>query len=425
MAAAALVLGVTLLVGALGASRVVWPNQESTAIALAAVLAIVLWMQGIAEKMVDGAGLSVAGEVTRLLHRALSVGTIAVLFLSGLLHSLSTFLLVQLLLASALLLLWQSVLLAAGKSLHPKTDVPRSIVRRYAAEFWSYSHPLVVYSFVGMLAGIGDRWLLEKFAGSREQGVYGLAYQIGSVCFVFSGAMAPLLAREFARAHQQQDPERMRADFQRYIPRFYAIAGFFGVFMAVQAEKLISIFGGAQFAGAVAPVALMCFYPLHQTYGQLSGSVFYATGQTRLYRNIGLATMITGLITTFFLIAPANLSGLELAALGLAIKMVAIQVISVNLQLWFNSRTLGLSFGHLLAHQVWTVVAFAAAAWGAVTFTDRLVQTWWVAFLASGLLYTLAIGGITFLLPELFALRRDELRQEVRALAERWRIRRS
>ena len=99
-------------------------------------------------------------------------------------------------------------------------------------------------------------------------------YQIGSLCFLFTGAMTPLFTRELSIAFSNGDLPRMAELFRRYIPMLYSIAAFFSCFIAVQADKVVYIFGGNKFEGAATAVTIMAFYPLHQTYGQLSGSVF-------------------------------------------------------------------------------------------------------------------------------------------------------
>ena len=142
--------------------------------------------------------------------------------------------------------------------------------------------------------------------------------------------MTPLITREFAISFGEKDLREMARLFRRYIPMLYAIAAYFACFIAVEASKVTFIMGGEKFQHAALAVMIMAFYPIHQTYGQLSGSVFYATGQTALYRNIGVAFMLIGLPVTYFLIAPPEKFGLNAGATGLAIKMVAIAFFSVN-----------------------------------------------------------------------------------------------
>ena len=140
------------------------------------------------------------------------------------------------------------------------------------------------------------------------------------------------------------DITQMALLFRRYIPMLYSIAAYFSCFIAMQADKVIYIFGGSKYKEASIAVAIMAFFPIHQTYGQLSGSVFYATGQTSLYRNIGVTSMLIGLPVTYFLIAPGDKWGINAGATGLAIKMVLLQFIAINVQLYFNSKYLKFSF---------------------------------------------------------------------------------
>ena len=159
---------------------------------------------------------------------------------------------------------------------------------KYFKEFYLFSHPLFLVSIFALVAGIFDRWILQVAGGSLQQGFYTLSYQIGAMCFLFTGAMTPLLLREFAIAHTNNDIRQMAVLLRRYFPALFSISAFFSCFIALQADKVIYIFGGSQYGGAMVAVTIMAFYPIHQTYGQLTASLFYATGQTVLYRNIGI-----------------------------------------------------------------------------------------------------------------------------------------
>ena len=221
-----------------------------------------------------------------------------------------------------------------GISLFPKIKLEIAQIKNYIMEFWIYSHPLITSSFIVLLAGVLDVWLLQKFAGSVQQGYYGLAFRISGVCFLFASSMTPLITREFSIAFGNKDFGKMRQLFSRYIPMIYAVIVFLVVFISINSGKIALLFGGEKFIKANIVISIMVLYPMHQTYGQLSGSVFYATGQTKIYRNIGIFIQTLGIIAIFFLIAPKIYFGLNLGATGLAIKMILIQFIGVNIQLF-------------------------------------------------------------------------------------------
>ena len=200
--------------------------------------------------------------------------------------------------------------------------------------------------------------------------------------------------------------------FRRYFPALYSISAFFSCFIALQADKVIYMFGGSQYGGAMAAVTIMAFYPIHQTYGQLTASLFYATGQTALYRNIGIIFLILGLPLTYFLIAPVDKLGLNAGATGLAIKMLLINVICVNVQLYFNAKQLNLRFWRYLAHQVLSIICLLVLAVLATLGTDYLLAlrtNLLTNFLVAGLWYSIMVIGLAYFLPAVFGISRDDI----------------
>jgi hypothetical protein len=165
----------------------------------------------------------------------------------------------------------------------------------------------------------------------------------------------------------------------------------------------------------------MAIYPLHQTYGQLSGSVFLATGQTVLYRNIGLIMMMIGLPITYFLIATPSQGGMGIGATGLAVKMVVVNIVWVNIQLYFNARYLGFSFGSYLRHQIVSAACLFAMAFISVFAVERILgyETSIIVFLLSGVLYTVLAVMSAYRFPAVFGLQKDDIRSFVQFFRER------
>jgi O-antigen/teichoic acid export membrane protein len=273
-------------------------------------------------------------------------------------------------------------------------------------EFVEYCHPLLAYSIVGLIAGFFDIWLLQKISGSEQTGFYGLAYSLAAMCFLFTSAMTPIITREFSKSYEQKDLENMRKLFYRYIPMLYSIAAYFAIFISVQSENVLMIFTDEKFKDAFLVLAIMAFYPIHQTYGQLSGSIFYATGQTKLMRNISFVTMPLGMAISFGLIYL-----LDLGAVGLAYKMIIGQLIGTNIQLYFNSKFLDFDMKHFIWHQLYAVSFF-----GLLAFVSSLVvyvdSPLW-GFLLSGFLYTLSVIIGTYIFPQVFATSRDEIKNNI------------
>jgi O-antigen/teichoic acid export membrane protein len=393
------------------AYRYLWPDQELFFVYLAALWGIMAWFVQVLTKMADAYGLTVSMEVARMGQKGLGLVLIFVLFLAHALNLTTLFLYHYVIMAVVIgVLIW--ILESRGYSLKKGWNLSWLQVKHYTKEFYDYSHPLFVYALAGLIVGLFDRWLLQVFNGSEEQGFYGLSYQIGTLCFLFTSAMSQLLIREFAIAFGRQDLQQMAQLFRRYIPLLYSIAAYFSCFIVAQASKVIYIVGGKNFSGAFFAVTLMALYPIHQTYGQLSGSVFYATGQTALYRNIGIVLMLFGLPITFFIIAPHDWGGLNAGAAGLAIKMLLLQFVGVNVQLYFNSRLLRLRFWRYLKHQLFSVGCFLTLAFLVKVGVDNVFALHcrvFTSFILAGFSYTILVVVMTCSFPLLFGLSRQDL----------------
>jgi O-antigen/teichoic acid export membrane protein len=393
----------------------VFPNQKTQYIYMATGFGILTWVVMIFNKMVDAYGLTVSGELVRIFQKILGIVIILMLFIFHQLNLTHLFYYHYLIL---FFLCGAFIWVMANNKYSMKQDWTMTLVKikGYFKEFYHYSHPLFVYALVGLIAGILDRWLLQHYAGSVQQGFFGLSYQIGALCFLFTSAMTPLITREFSIAFGNKDIDQMAILFRRYIPMLYSIAAYFSCFIAMQANKVIYIFGGDKYKEAVLAVTIMAFFPIHQTYGQLSGSVFYATGQTGLYRNIGIIFMLIGLPVTYFLIASREQWGLNTGATGLAIKMVSLQLIAVNVQLYFNSRLLKLSFWKYLGHQIFCVgclITIAATVTFSINHLNMLRDKIILNFLMAGFLYTLVVICLIYCLPVVFGLKRQNIRSVI------------
>ena len=406
------ICGLVLALVAIG-QREIWPGQVRPYIYLAAILGIGTWILGIIEKILDAYSLSAPGEIARTLQRSVGVLLIGGLFWAGWLN-LTWYFIAQLLMVGFLVFLWRRVLLMRGEELCPLKRLQAGLLKQYSTEFWYYSHPLLFYALVGMFTNIADRWLLQFFSGSIEQGFYGLSSQIGTIAFVFTAAMTPLLTREFAQAHHERDLPRMQRDFATHIPRFVTFTAFVCIFFASQAGAITSLFAGSQFSNAQNAVMLMCYYPIFQVYGQLSAAVFYATDQTGRYRDIGLCAMGFGMVLSLWLLGPKHIHCLQLGATGLAVKSLGTAVFAINTQLWFNAKFLKVSFLRFAAHQVAVVVGFTALAIGCRLIVGSYLQSIAGGLVVSGLCYTVLSAIAIYITPSVVTISRTEIHSVLR-----------
>ena len=425
LAVACICLLAALLMQIPAVGQVFMPGIPFWLAPLAAVWAFLTWWGRVLRSTNDALGATVASELVRTAISLLAVLVLGGLFWLDALDIRSLFAQQYLMLGSMAVGFWlvsrrhwraQDVIFSPA--------LGRAELRAYGREFFDYSHPLFVQALLSFAMLTGERWLLQWFDGSAEQGFFALSQKVSMACFLFVSAMTPLVMRELSIAWGAQDRESMGRLLTRFAPLLYVVAAYFSCFTLAEGAALVQLFGGAEFAAAILPVQIMALYPLHQAYGQLAGSVFHATGRTRVLRNMAALECVYGFATAWFLLAPPHLLGLNLGATGLAIKTVAVQCVTVNLYLWLASRFIPLAFWRNLAHQVWSLVlllglAFACRQCSLALGLGGMESLW--RFLVCGLLYSLGVGGCCLLWPQVLGLSRQELRELYRRFAARKR----
>jgi O-antigen/teichoic acid export membrane protein len=347
------------------------------------------WMTQTYIKISDAYAITVSVEMIKIVHKVLTL-ILLLCMIHFLVFDLSTYFYFHFISLFSFILIIS--LLFIKKSIFTKDIFHFSFTyKNLVKEFYRFASPLFVFNIVAISIALFDIWLLQYVSGSVETGFYGLAYAIAAMCFLFTGAMTPLITREFSKSFEQKNMHKIQELFKRYIPMLYSIAAFFGVFIAFESKELISIFTDQEFNEAYVALMIMAFYPVHQTYGQLSGSLFFAMEETKLYRNIGLIVSLFGLIFTYVFIYV-----LEWGAVGFAWKMVLIQIIGVNIQLFFNVKSLKVRMFPFLLHQVVSLLFFILMAY----LSTQLFfpeENGIIYFILKGLLYTLmSLMGILF-----------------------------
>ena len=391
-----------------GLAEYVWPGQRAAYVAFACVWALLMWLIQIAQFAIDAHGVTVAAEIIRFYQRLFGLALISTIFFIVADPSLDLFFACQFISLGVLLLGLALVLRRNSVRLPKLAELNQNRLKEIGKEFWTYCSPLVGFSIVALGVGLADRWILQIYGGATQQGYLGLSTQVGVVCFIFTSAMSPLLTRELSVAHGVGDVEAMGVLFLRSAPILFSLAAFLGIFCASESPYLTVLVGGSDFKNAYAAVALMFLYPIHQTYGQLCASVFYATAYTRTYRNIGAVFALMGLPLGIWLILPGRRYGLELGALGIAIKLVAIQFVQVNIWLAVAAKKLKISFSSLLRQQIISLLSLSASAYLAHLISSAVFD-WGILRVCLGfLIYLLESVTLGYFYPESFGARRGD-----------------
>lgn len=187
---------------------------------------------------------------------------------------------------------------------------------------------------------------------------------------------------------------------------------------------LVDTLLGSAFHSAWPVLAVMLFYPIHQTVGQINGTMFMATGRNRVYMNLTVVGLLISMPASYVLISPETAwgeIGLGLGAMGLAVKIVGLNFIFVNIQSWVISRHYGISFQWLqplAAILVLLLIGFAckfsAGQLHLILQPTTEPSGPWSMLLgmsAAGVLYLAAGMALVTHLPSLAGMQQDEVKR--------------
>lgn len=284
-----------------------------------------------------------------------------------------------------------------------------SVLRRYLR----YCLPLIPYSWVGFAYEFADRWLLQNYGGGVKQAYYAVGAQFSAVALLATSSVLRIFWKEIAEAHHQGDHVRTGMLYQKVSRLLYLVGAMIAGFFIPWAEDLLRLFLGAAYAGGATTLAIMFLFPIHQSMGQIGGTMLYATERVSIQVVTGIFFMILSMGASYFMLAPGDaiVPGLGLASEGLALKMVVMQIISVNVVAFIIARTWGWSFdwGYQLVSLLGCVVlgwVAKSVVFGLVGYGDLVLA---FAMSLAGLLYLLLMALFIYALPWLSGMTRHEL----------------
>ena len=301
----------------------------------------------------------------------------------------------------------------------PVDEPWREVVR----EFVEYCRPVAVYGYVGFAYGFADRWLLQHFGGAVQQGLFGFAQQLGTISILATGAILNVFWKEIAEANALGNLSRLRELYIRSRRVLFFTAAWTSCLLLPWSGRLLLLAAGSKYVQGAPVLTLMLLYPVHQTLGQLQATFLVATGRTRLYSTLGLISMSASIVVTYFLLASptATVPGLGLGAVGLAAKLVGLQLLQVVVAAVMISRLyqwptdLGHQFG-VLGGLLLVSFAMRMLVEAAFPTIESLTQV-----LAASIAYSAITGLAVWRYPALAGFSRELLVETAQRLTVRFR----
>lgn len=214
-------------------------------------------------------------------------------------------------------------------------------VTQIVAEFSHYCRPLVMLSLVSFLGEFADRWMLQRFGGSGQQGFYQIAYQFSAVSLLATTSILNVFWKEIAEAHGRGDVEKVERLYLKVNRGLVLLGAVLSGFLIPWTTEIVNVFLGQAYLSAVPVLIIMFLYPIHQSMGQIGGTMLLASGHTRSYMKISVLVILASIPLSYLVQAPVSgaiIPGLGLGAIGMSIKTVLVNIVSVNIQAYVIAR---------------------------------------------------------------------------------------
>lgn len=300
-------------------------------------------------------------------------------------------------------------------------EMPPFALGEMLKEYGAYCAPLVVYYIVSSIYAFADRWMLQNFGGAEEQGFYAIGYQFAVISLLATTSILQIFWKEIAEAQEQKNIERVGMLYHKVSGSLFMVGAIMSGFLIPWSGEIVDVVLGKAYTAAALALAIMFLYPVHQSMGQIIGTMFYATGKTKPYAVIGMAFMLISIPVSYIVLAPADarIPGFGLGSTGMAVKMVVLQLIGVNVLAWWIARTYGWKFDWL--HQVIGLGGAVLAGWLAYVSVNLITSSMHLHIYLRGvlsfMLYALLICGMIWIMPWLVGMERAEVNELFRKWA--------
>lgn len=308
---------------------------------------------------------------------------------------------------------------------HVQPSEKDASLNQIITEYWVYCKPLIVLAVITFFYDFADKWMLQKFGGSAQQGFFQIANQFASAILLATTSIVGIFWKEIADAWEKRDHVRVAMLYRRATRGLVMFSAIAAGAVLPWSEQVVTLLLGPIYAESWPVLAIMLLYPIHLPMGIIGGSTLLAVGQTKKHMLICVVGMLVSMPFAYFMLAPIMAGGLALGAWGLAIKLVSLNVLSTNIQALVIARfsrwkydwmfqvvgvPLMIALGYLvkfLTGSIWNL--------DVVSLTNLLMP---VIFAST--LYGLLVIGVLWMLPWLIGLDNYELKMVLKPLGLRF-----
>ncbi|MDF1534403.1 MAG: lipopolysaccharide biosynthesis protein [Methanosarcinaceae archaeon] len=389
--------------------KIVFLDQTRRYIFLASGVVFISWISGLLGQMMDAYGKTIWLEKVQILFKVLSCVVLLLLAYTNYLN-LDNYFAYQYATQGTLVFIF-ILYLRRKHEFSLFVRIPGELFYQYVKEFYQYCAPLFFYILIGIVYQLFDRWLLQYYGGAYQQGLYSFSFALSNICIMITSAILPLLQREMSIHAATNDIEGMAVLFRKLIPLIYGITACLSAFVFVEADLIVSLFGGVKYVEATSIFRISSLYPLIYAYGNLHSTIFYATSRTKTYLILAIIITPISIFSSFVFMSNGNYIGLDLGGKGLALKEFIIGFFTCVVVLFVNARYLRINQWKYFVHLIFVPVIFILFGYLARGFVNEIMmkETIFLFILASGIVYMSLSMMSVWMLPQLLGIDRKDL----------------
>ena len=280
--------------------------------------------------------------------------------------------------------------------------------------FKDFCYPLVPYTIFGFVYTFIDYWMLQRFGGSVQQGFYAIAFKFSTIVLIGTASILQVFWKEISDSYSKNDMIRVRLLYESISKSFFFVGIVISSFLVPYSREIIDLVLGPSFKEAWLPFSLMLFYPVHQSLGQITGTMLYAMEKTKAQSYIGIFFMSISIITTYVLLSPktAVMPGFELGATGLALKMVVCQIIGVNISAFYVAKYISIPFDwfHQFKAFILLPLGIFSKFFSYFIIPPKFIESHQIITMSiSGIIYLLCILTLLYFFPQISGINRKQL----------------
>jgi O-antigen/teichoic acid export membrane protein len=281
-------------------------------------------------------------------------------------------------------------------------------------EYIAYCSPLIFFSIIGFGYNFADRWLLQSYGGSIQQGLYEIGLRLGMVSLLITMSLQNIFWKEIAEAKEKGDFERMRVLYRKASRFLFAVGIFIAGFLAPWSKEIIRLVLGPSYMEGSLVLVVMFIYAAFRSLGILNSSMLLAGSKPKVHVTFSTIFMIISIPTSYLVLAPidAQLPGLQLGSLGLAIKTLVVAISQSSVVSWWICRDYGWKFDWI--YQL-IVLSFALSfGWLSFELVQSINSLITLNLFCNGLLTLLFYSGfftaMVYWMPWILGVSRQELK---------------